>query len=100
MVVKIAQESHERNNCVRRSLAQLTEDGLIGLNGRLVVHPAELVLKNVPEAVRDRHRDLAGKLAQEKRGKVTTVAPIHVQCMAVGVCGVPGHPVVKPVVEA
>jgi len=60
-------------------VSQLTEDGLIGLNGRLVVHPAELVLKNVPEAVRDRHRDLAGKLAQEKRGKVTTVAPIHVQ---------------------
>ena len=60
-------------------VSQLTEDGLIGLNGLLVVNPAELVLEDVPEAVRDQHRVLAGNLAQEKRGKVTTVTPIRVQ---------------------
>jgi len=60
-------------------VSQSTEDGLIGLNGLLVVNPAELVLEDVPEAVRDQHRVLAGNLAQEKRGKVTTVTPIRVQ---------------------
>ena len=60
-------------------VSQLTEDGLIGLNGRLVVNPAEPVLENVPEAVRDQHRVLAGNLAQEKHGKLTSVTPIHVQ---------------------
>ena len=60
-------------------VSQLTEDGLIGLNGRLVVNPAEPVLENVPEAVRDQHRVLAGNLAQEKHGKLRSVTPIHVQ---------------------
>lgn len=53
--------------------------GPIGLDGRFVVNPVELVLKNVPEAVHNQRQVLAGNLAQEHRGKVTSVTRIHVQ---------------------
>jgi len=97
MVVNIAQESHERSKCVQRNVAQLTEDGLIGLNGRLVVNPAELVIENVPEAVRDQHRVLAENLAQEKRGKLTSVTPIHALSMEAGLVGAHGQLAADPV---
>jgi len=97
MVENIAQESHERSKCVQRNVAQLTEDGLIGLNGRLVVNPAEPVLENVPEAVRDQHRVLAGNLAQEKHGKLRSVTPIHVQSMEAGLVGAHGQLAADPV---
>lgn len=39
------------------------------MGGLLAVKPVEPVLKNVPEAVRNHHRGMAGNLAQGQRGE-------------------------------
>ena len=58
---------------------QLTVVGLVGVDGIPVVKPVELVIKNVLEAARARRQVMAGKPAQEQRGKARSAIRIRVQ---------------------
>ena len=53
------------------------EVGQFGVFGALAANPVGLVRRSGLEAARSLHRVLAGKHAQEKRGKADGVIQIH-----------------------
>lgn len=87
------------NEFATRSLVQSMGAGQTGVGGRPAASPVELVSRNVLEAAHDQRRNLVENHAWEKYGKLASATVIHAQCMEVGVSGVLGLPVLKPVAE-
>ncbi|KAJ7389330.1 hypothetical protein OS493_032186 [Desmophyllum pertusum] len=68
-VVDLALEHPGKIERATLTTVQCTVVGRVGVDGRLAVNPAELVLKNVLEAAPIHRHVMAGKPAQEQRGK-------------------------------
>ncbi|KAJ7389344.1 hypothetical protein OS493_032201 [Desmophyllum pertusum] len=97
MAEYLVEEPRGSNKPARRKLVQSTVVGQVGVDGRHAVNPAELVFKNVLGAARVQRHVMAGKPAQEQRGKNKIVTSNHALLTVVGLVGADGIPVVKPV---